>query len=219
MRNAIKLPNNSVLTIDNAGCLGELIHDIVVCPNDVVAYFTTRTALFEQLCAGALPQAIAMANFTGDHAWTDYERGIERAYAELNVPMPQLVGSTESNFEATQSGLSLTMVGDVVFDVTQNCSHWYVVGVPLVGPQVLANLEKCAPLGWIYEQLKKGRIRYVHPVGSGGIRKECARLFETEVLVELPMDVSGGPATVVIVGSNDTSLTGFPFIHEIVFSQ
>lgn len=218
MRNALKLPNNSILTIDNAGCLGELVHDVVACPNEIVSYFTARTALFEQLCAGALPHVIALANFTGDHAWDDYVRGIARAYEELGLVLPRIVGSTESNFTATQSGISLTLVGDVHFTVTTDCQYWYVVGVPLVGPQVLQNPEKCAPLGWIYEQLVKGVIQYVHPVGSGGIRKECSRLFDEQIHVDVPMDVSGGPATAVIVGTNEP-LTGFKYIAKIDFPK
>ena len=218
MRNAIQLSNGFVLTIDNAGCLGELPSDAVQCPNEVVAYFTARTSLFEQLCAGALPEVITLANFTGDAAWNAYVAGIEQAFDELGLKVPQLVGSTESNFQALQSAFSITMLGTKHFDITTNCSHWFVVGEPLVGQQVLENREKCAPLCWVYEQLREGAIQYVHPVGSGGLQKEFTKLFAEEATVSLPIDVSSGPATSVIVGSNDEKLHGYAYVEEIVFN-
>ena len=217
MRNAIEISGGLILTIDNAACLGEKEADAVHCPNDIVAYFTARTALFEQLCAGALPTVVTLANFTGDDAWERYMNGIKRAFDEIGLSYPQIIGSTESNFKALQSAFSISMVGKRTFDISLNESNWFVVGVPLVGNDVLENLEKCAPLGWLYEQLKTEAITYIHPVGSKGLQYEFKQLFTKEAYVSLPMNVSSGPATAVIVNSKYETLIGFDYIEKIKF--
>lgn len=219
MRNAIEIAHNLILTIDNAACLGEKEADVVTCANEVVSYFTTRTALFEQLCAGALPDVLTLANFTGDSAWDAYMKGIAQAFNEIGLELPKIVGSTESNFQSLQSAFSISLIGKRHIPVTIDCPYWYVVGVPLVGNAVLLNKEKCAPLGWLYEQLKSGVISYLHPVGSSGLQKEFKRLFKTEATVSLTTDISSGPATAVIVGSQYSELKGFPFIEKIHFKS
>ena len=76
MRNSIEV-NGLVVSIDNSGCIGTKEHDIVQVPNEVTAYFTARTAILEQLCAGAIPVQLLMANFSGDEVWSEYEQGFK----------------------------------------------------------------------------------------------------------------------------------------------
>ena len=64
MRNAVEI-NDCIITIDNSGCIGSKELDAVQVPDDITAYFTARTAILEQLCAGAVPIQLLMANFSG----------------------------------------------------------------------------------------------------------------------------------------------------------
>ena len=123
MRNAIEV-NNLIITIDNSGCIGDKAQDIVQVPNEITAYFTARTAILEQLCAGAMPIQLLMANFSGDDVWAQYEEGFKRAFTEMGVDMPPLTGSSESNFQAVQSAVSLTIIGQKAFQRTiENCHY------------------------------------------------------------------------------------------------
>ncbi|MEK9198714.1 hypothetical protein ACH0B5_05090 [Ureibacillus sp. 179-F W5.1 NHS] len=200
MRNASKVDENTVVTMDNSGCIGEKQLDVVYATNEVTAYYTTRVALIEQWCAGAHPSNIFMANFTSDAAWDDYIKGIKRAFDEIEDTMPPIKGSTESNFQSLQSGLSLMMIGKIQFDLdTKNCD-WYVIGKPLVGPEVIDEEKHVAKLKELYQLLKRGIIKQVWPVGSKGIQAELERIFPgKEVTCSLPLHKTSGPSTSVIV--------------------
>ncbi|MGN7476574.1 hypothetical protein ACTHOQ_01865 [Solibacillus silvestris] len=198
MRNAIEV-NGLIVTIDNSACIGTKEHDIVQAPNEITAYFTARTAILEQLCAGAIPVQLLMANFSGDGVWKEYEQGFERAFTEMNIEMPPLIGSSESNFDALQSAVSLTMLGKKQFENdTDNCL-FYVVGEPLVGDEVIENPDKIANLNELYEGLNKDTIQAIWPTGSRGIGTEIKRFVGEEYTANINLNVSAGPSCAVLV--------------------
>jgi len=216
MRNATELSNGQIVTVDNAGCIGLKPLDEVQCPNEVAAYYTARTSLLEQLCAGSLPELVLLSNFTGEHAWQEYVNGIERVFKEANLPIPKIVGSTESNFESKQSGFSIAMIGNREFKVNSNCKYWFIAGKPLVGNELLQNPSKCVPSKWLIEQLQQSKIQYIHPVGSKGLQAEFEKLFSTIPQTEIDTKKSSGPSTCVIIGSNQSTLKGYEFIERII---
>ncbi|MFP3918980.1 hypothetical protein U5N28_14350 [Lysinibacillus telephonicus] len=201
MRNAIKIDHNTVVTIDNAGCIGEKEFDIVNVSNSLTAYYTARVAILEQWCAGAHPTHIFLSNFTGDAAWSDYEKGIQQVFEEIGENLPPIKGSTESNFESMQSALSIMMIGKVAFEVSTNhLYHWFVVGKPLVGQEVVEQAQHVAKLHELYKLLKLGIAKQIWPVGSKGIAAECERIFEGKHFsCKLPLEKTSGPSTSVIV--------------------
>lgn len=203
MRNAKLIDQQLIVTVDNAGGIGEKEHDAVKTSNEVVAYYTARVALLEQWCAGGQPTHIFLSNFTGESAWTDYEKGIERVFNELGEKMPPINGSTETNFPSLQSGLSIMMIGKKVYDFNAEHCLWYVVGKPLVGDEILNNPDHVAKLSELYMLIKLRVIKSIWPVGSKGIGSECSRLFSGyEIKCELPLDKSSGPSSAVIVAVN-----------------
>lgn len=199
MRNAIKV-DQLIITIDNAGCIGEKPGDAVQASNQLTAYFTARTALLEQWCAGAKPLHILLANFTGDAAWDDYVAGIQQIFDEMNETLPQLTGSTESNFHALQSGLSLTMIGQPMFDINTEDCHYFVIGEPYVGGAVMANRDKIASLGEVSAALNANIIKAIWPTGSKGIGVEIDRFLGSGFTCDgLDLQCTAGPSTVILV--------------------
>ncbi|MGE7667436.1 hypothetical protein ACQKMN_17185 [Ureibacillus composti] len=201
MRNAIKFDQNLVVTIDNAGCIGEKAQDFVKASNELTAYYTARVGLLEQWCAGAHPVNLFLSNFTGDEAWADYEKGISKVFEEIGEKIPPLKGSTESNFESLQSGLSLMMIGKKTFEMNEENCQWYVIGLPLVGKEVVEQPQNVAKLNELLLLIRMSVIKKIWPVGSKGISAECARLFpRSSIQCDLPLDKTSGPSTAVIVG-------------------
>ena len=220
MRNATVINEYTVVTIDNSGCIGEKQLDVVQVPNDVTAYYSARVNLLEQWCAGAHPTHIFMANFTSEEAWKDYVKGIKRTFDEIGEELPPISGSTESNFQSLQSGISITMIGKIEFDCTfQNCS-WFVIGKPLVGQEVVEQESNVAKLKEIYQLLKLEISKQVWPVGSKGIGSELQRIFPNRKFqCHFPLNKTSGPATSVIVAIEKDKLQDFKEIVTTPYEQ
>lgn len=208
MRNAI-LVNDLVVTIDNSGCIGEKTQDMVQVPNEITAYFTARTAILEQLCAGAIPVQLVMANFSGDAAWAQYVEGFKRAFTEMGMEIPPLTGSSESNFEALQSAVSLTILGQRTFQRSHENGHYFVVGEPLVGNEVIKNPQKIANLQQLYDGLKEGWIQAIWPTGSKGIGVEIERFIGAGYTCEGNLHTSAGPSCAVLVAIEESHVRKF----------
>ncbi|MEG0471944.1 MAG: hypothetical protein RR588_06385 [Solibacillus sp.] len=209
MRNAIQV-GELIVTIDNSGCIGEKPQDVVQVPHEVTGYFTARTAILEQWCAGAMPVQLLLANFSGDEAWPSYINGFQRVFNEINQPMPPVTGSSETNFQALQSAVSLTMLGKKAFDSNPDNCRYFVVGEPLVGDEVINNPQKIASLGELYTGLKQGLIQALWPTGSKGIGKEIERFIGSgSYEADLPLQKSAGPSCAVLVAVNEQNLARF----------
>ncbi|WP_390284081.1 hypothetical protein [Ureibacillus sp. GCM10028918] len=210
MRNAIRLDDKTVVTMDNSGCIGEKELDEVHVSNELTAYYTMRVALLEQWCAGAEPINIFLSNFTGDKAWADYEKGIQAAFDEVGSAMPVINGSTESNFKSLQSGISLMIIGKVLYEISKENLLWFVVGKPLVGQEVINESEHVAKLKEIHNLIQLKIAKKIWPVGSKGILSELERIFpDRKFECSLDLHKSSGPATSVIVGISHDKLEEF----------
>lgn len=202
MRNAIKI-GGLIATSDNAAAIGEKPQDVVSAPDKLTAYLTARVTFIEQLAANALPSHIILANFSGDAAWSRYVAGIQQVFDEAGLNCPQIDGSTESNMPTLQSGLSITMLGEQQKRTATKREQlsWYTYGLPLVGNEILAQLEDVAQLQPIFQAWKEGLVQQVWPVGSKGLQAEFIRLFgEQQVKSSLDVEKSAGPCAVVLLG-------------------
>ena len=198
MRHAISLGGGLWMGMDNSAGIGEKPHDVVQAPNALVAYMAARVALLELWCVGAEPESIFMMNFTGDAAWSAYQHGLHQLFDELDVPMPQLAGSTESNIETLQSGIAIQFIGRVIKKPVLE-GEWYLLGSPLVGQAVVDRAVEVISLTELQKARQSGIISYVHPCGSGGVTKELERLG-ISTSSEIPAG-SAGPSTCVLVRS------------------
>ena len=202
MRNAIKI-GGMIVTTDNAGAIGEKTQDVVAASDQLTAYLTARGTFLEQLAANAIPTHILLANFSGDDAWNRYVAGIEQVFDEIGLVHPRVDGSSESNIPTLQSGLSITMLGEVQKHATYERENliWYTYGLPLVGNEVLEQPENVAQLQPIFDAWQEDVIQQVWPVGSRGLQAEFSRLFaDKKVACSLDVDKSAGPCAVILLG-------------------
>lgn len=204
MRNARQI-GNLVITSDNSGAIGEKELDVVHVPDDVTSYYSTRVTLLEQLANQAIPKEIILLNFTSEEAWDKYVTGITRVFDEVQMTVPAISGSTETNMPTLQSGFGITMLGEKQRPFPNLSElHWFTYGLPLVGEQLLQNVHQIANLQIIVEALKNQHITQVIPLGSKGLQKELEQLdlFNVVDLKNVPYDItaSAGPSTMVLIG-------------------
>ena len=202
MRNAIKI-GGLIATTDNAGAIGEKTQDVVAASDQLTAYLTARGTFLEQLAANAIPTHILLANFSGDDAWNRYVAGIEQVFDEIGLVCPRIDGSSESNIPTLQSGLSITMLGEVQKRATNKRENliWYTYGLPLVGNEVLEQPENVAQLQPIFNAWQEDIVQQVWPVGSKGLQAEFSRVFAHEnVECSLDIEKSAGPCAVILLG-------------------
>lgn len=204
MRNARQI-GNLIITSDNSGAIGEKELDVVHVPDDVTSYYSTRVTLLEQLANQAIPKEIILLNLTSEEAWGKYVTGINRVFDEVQMPIPAISGSTETNMPTLQSGFGITMLGEKQGPLP-NLSQlrWFTYGLPLVGEQLLQNTQHIANLQVIVEALKNQHITQVIPLGSKGLQKELEQLqlLDGVNIEDVPYDItsSAGPSTMVLIG-------------------
>jgi len=201
MRHELQL-GEWVITSDNSAAIGEKSLDAVAASDKLTAKFAARVALFEQWAAGSEPEAILLHNFSGEAHWNRYTEGINDLFSEIGIAAPQIAGSSETNMETLQSGIAVTMLGRQTRKTNFENLQWFIYGKPLVGKDVLDKCEQIADAKKIYEALKDRIIDRIWPVGSKGIRNEAERLFgrELSLSADVDLEVSGGPASCVLVG-------------------
>lgn len=202
MRNAL-LVEGLIITSDNSAAIGEKPLDTVRVPDALAAKFAARVALAEQWAAGAEVSAIVLHNFSGHQQWNRYIEGIGQLFSGLDMPLPPISGSTESNMETLQSGFAVTMIGHRVRE-QRDAEHlyWFAVGEPLVGEAVIEQPDRIADLRIVKAALDDGLVERIWPVGSRGIAYETERLFghKVELAESLAGDASAGPATCLLIG-------------------
>lgn len=216
MRDALVLPLNEkeslVITTDNSGAIGMKEEDHVKVTYDIVGYFSFRVALMECLAAGARPLTVIIQNFCGDQVWDALVLGVEKGTKELGIDNLQITGSTESNFSLVQSVVGLNVIGLKPNDSGKRSTSLdkiALIGLPLVGNEVITCPEQVAPLSLFYQLSLLEDVK-VWPVGSKGVWHELKRmgpaLAESISSKDIDLHKSGGPST--------SFLLAYPFDKE-----
>lgn len=199
MRDALVIPiseqESLVITTDNSGGVGMKEQDLVKASYDTVGYFSFRVAIMECLAVGAEPLAVVIQNFCGEREWNELVAGVQKGLIELGLEKIQITGSSESNFPFVQSAIGLNVIGkksirDRVIDV----SAVALIGLPLVGHDVLEQADEVAPLSLFYQLSLRNDV-WLWPVGSKGVGHELQRLNLAIESNEIDFEKSGGPAT------------------------
>ncbi|GLB60957.1 ATP-binding protein [Cytobacillus sp. NCCP-133] len=198
-----------VIAADNSGAIGEKDQDAVHVPYETVAYFTFRVSVMECLSAGGEPFAVIMQNFCGDEAWSSLVKGIEQGMNELGLTNLVISGSTESNFQLSQSAVGLSVLGKKVENGDQgqipftNESSIAVIGSPLVGEEVIQHGLDIVPLD-LFQEINSLSEVVTLPVGSKGILYKLNELFSNKAFsgdefnAEVDIHKSSGPSTCFI---------------------
>ncbi|RAZ69486.1 alpha-ribazole-5-phosphate synthase [Planococcus maitriensis] len=202
MRNELMV-DGMVITTDNSAAIGEKADDFVHVPDEIAAKFAARVALAEQWAAGGEATAILLHNFSGEEHWPRYVSGITQLFSELDLPVPPVSGSTESNMETLQSALAVTMIGRRARTLADPYElEWFMYGEPLVGEAVLNHPERIADLRIVKNALDRNQVERIWPIGSGGIEREAEKLFGRRMPLSrwISREASGGPATCLLIG-------------------
>lgn len=202
-------PGEYIITTDNTGGVGNKPLDSVYAPNEIVGYFTARVALMENLSLGGHPQVLTIQNFSGESAWKEYMIGIEKALNELELPSLPIIGSSETNFSLKQSAFGVTVIGKETKKIMGTPEHaeFAVVGMPLVGEDVISKEELVLPLPIFKNLLSQQGIFEMIPIGSKGINSEWYMLCHRNQLPwkklvatsAVNLTESSGPATCVLI--------------------
>lgn len=209
MRDIVTIPfsggDSLIIACDNSGAIGMKEQDHVHVPYETVAYYAFRVAAMECIAAGGEPISVLLHNFCGNEPWDELVGGIEKGLSELELSGVSISGSTESNFQLLQSAIGLVVLGkkssakitDFAFTKYLKLA---VIGLPLVGNEVIELNDQVAPLSIFHEvSLIKGAMLW--PVGSKGILYELNQMFPnekiTQEMVVTTVDIikSAGPST------------------------
>ncbi|WP_338471481.1 ATP-binding protein [Niallia sp. XMNu-256] len=198
-----------VIAADNSGGIGLKEQDAVRTPYEVVSYYNFRVAAMECLAAGGQPFSVVIQNFCHEDAWDAVVAGVDKGCTEIGLDDVMVTGSTESNFSLHQSALGMIVMGKRVTSyqepiVTLEGWKLAVIGLPLVGNEVLETPENIVPLSLFYELSQLDDVVLL-PVGSKGILYELKNMLDDNDLaadqLKCDMDVekTGGPSTCVLI--------------------
>lgn len=213
MRNVLTIPfqgsGNLIVASDNSGAIGMKKDDLVFVPYETTAYYSFRVAVMECMAAGGQPVSVILNNFCGDEAWEKLISGIKKGLEELHLKNVMITGSTESNFSLMQSAIGVTVLGkkplgkmsEIQFNKQSKIA---IIGMPLVGNEVLEQEDQIAPLS-LFQKISSLREVMVWPVGSKGILSELNQILKSQELLEdrvitvIDTLKSSGPATCFLV--------------------
>ncbi|WDV47618.1 hypothetical protein PV797_08015 [Clostridiaceae bacterium M8S5] len=199
----IGLNKKLVVTTDCSGSCGMLEFDDVKVSNEVVAYFTARVALMELMSTKAVPIGYSVLNLTSK-SYEPIHLGVKRALRECNITDLKSISSSETNFIMRQTAIGVTFLGIL------DCFHkedykddiaYGVFGKPLVGNEVLEQIDDVLSLEDFSKILKDDDILEIIPVGSKGIKTEFEGYFDKKLIDNKAIDIikSAGPSTCIIV--------------------
>ncbi|MGJ9457776.1 ATP-binding protein [Oceanobacillus sp. CF4.6] len=213
MRDSIVIPFNKeevlVLTSDNSGAIGMKEQDVVKVPYEMVSYYSFRVAVMECMASGASPISVVIQNFCGNEPWEELISGIQRGLSELDMENIPITGSTESNFSLSQSAIGINVIGkkSIVSNTEQGdlqSQHVALIGMPLVGDEVVFQVDAVAPLS-VFKEICHLQDVTVWLVGSKGVLNELERMFpgmdRNKVAFSPMIDLlkSGGPSSSFLI--------------------
>ncbi|NYE56654.1 hypothetical protein [Carboxydothermus ferrireducens] len=197
-----------VIAADSIGGVGPKAGDIVKTSGEIVGRYGARVVLMELLAVKARPQVISC---TVSCEWEPTGKEIyQGVLAEVkNLPFAiEITGSSEKNFTTNTTGAGFTAVGlgdELLVNRICETSDLYIVGVPLVGEEVLKFPELQATPHLVYELSQNNDVLEIIPCGSGGVGAELMWLknqgFEIESVIAPPfsLEKSAGPGTSLLV--------------------
>jgi hypothetical protein len=209
-----------VIACDSCGAIGEKEADVLKLPAQYVSKFTTRVALSEVMCSGAIPATIINGAAcemkpTGEQLIF----GIQEELRNANIADIVLTGSTEENFEVNVTAIAITVIGiaakdELKFGKAAKEDKLILIGSPEAGAEVC--LESVGFYGEIRQLLSLTGVREIVPVGSKGIAYEAKtlasinnmelRFSDAKKTVPIDLQKSAGPATCLIVLCSESSV-------------
>jgi hypothetical protein len=213
---SLKCPRDTqIITGSTAtGAVGPKENDRVKVDGKVLGKFLARIALMDVTATGAFPLILSVTlgvekNPTGN----EILEGIKREARSIGLdPNQVLMEKTEDNFQTTQTGAGLTVMGlanenELRIGKTLPGDLIVAIGRPKVGEEVIA-AEARGEIADLKNVTQLSQRKYVHDivsVGDFGIASEAkmmaygvGRQLKLVEPVGLDLNKSAGPATVVL---------------------
>lgn len=199
------------IACDSCGGIGYKEHDLVKASPQLTAYHTGKVVLAELMSMGFTPFILADGlavemNNTG----RQLIEGFNEVLSKLSFNV-HLTGSTEENIKTVQTSMGVTCIGfcskdKLKFKKTKTGDICLLVGLPMVGNEVLQNPDKILDIDDFEKLFLCDNINEMLPVGSRGIECELNDLlkdnklkFEYESSISIDLKKSGGPSTSCLV--------------------
>lgn len=217
----ISIDENRYLGIacDSCGAIGMKECDVVKAPPQITAYQTAKVVLSELFSMGFTPMVFADGlavemNDTGKQLIEGFNEVINK----LKSCKIHLTGSTEENIKTVQTSMGITCIGicdkdKLKYKKTKKNDICVVIGLPLVGNDVLKNPDKIMDVTDYENLYLSDYAKEILPVGSRGIRSELNDLLSYNDLlfkyydnISLDLDTSGGPSCCCIVSIDSFDL-------------
>lgn len=208
------------IACDSCGGIGALQGDVVKTGGFEVGYHTAFVALAETLAIRAVPLLIVdTLSVSLDNYGASILKGIKAAAAEAGLdPDFSITGSSEENFQSTSTGIGITVIGQLTGNdfrpnpVEKEYSA-ILLGIPLVGEEVLNNKSSLLTLEIIKTVLNNAFVLDLVPIGSKGILYEAQQMalrLNLMFLENVPnsdiLHKSAGPATCAIAAIQKDSI-------------
>ena len=191
--------NNLIITIDNAGSIGEKKNDTITTNYETLAYYTLRTALIENIVQYTKVIGMTFANFCGDDNHKAIIKGISKIEEEIGYKIP-FISSSESNFDMKESALSFTCIGQKKYHKKQNFTNVAIIGKPLLGNEIIEKHNEIVSIEEIIALLESENVSKVISTGSKGIKLKIKEKLSIECeSCEIDLSKSAGPSTCVVV--------------------
>lgn len=206
------------IACDSCGGIGYKECDIVKASPQLTAYQTGKVVLAELMSMGFTPFILADGlavemNDTGKQLI----EGFNEVLSKLSFSV-HLTGSTEENIMTVQTSMGVTGVGfcdknKLKFNKTKNGDVCLLMGLPMVGSEVLNNPDKILDIDDFEKLFLCDYIKEMLPVGSRGIEYELNELLKCNSLeftyennTTIDFKKSGGPSCSCIVTVSNKDL-------------
>jgi hypothetical protein len=212
----LKIPTGHSIVVGStsSGAVGPKAMDQIKVQGKVLGKFLARVALMDVVATGAFPIMLSLTlGVEKEPTGAQILDGVRNEAAILGLDPNQVVmENTEENFQTTQTGVGLTVVGfaneeDLRLGKTRPGDLLVAIGKPKVGAEVIP-AEVKGEIADLKNVMSLNQKRFVHdivPVGTFGIAYE-ARMMAYAVGRQLKLaegagvdlEKSAGPATVVL---------------------
>jgi len=212
----LKIPTGHAIVTGStsSGAVGPKELDQVRVDGHVLGKFLARVALMDVTAIGAFPLLLSVTlSVEKEPTGSQILEGIRKEARNLGLdPNQVIMENTEDNFQTTQTGAGLTVIGfanEEELRLGKTCPGDLIVaiGKPKVGNEVLV-AEAKGEIADLKNVTQLSQRKYVHdiaPVGTFGIASEAemmaygvGRQLKLNQVQGLDLCKSAGPATVVI---------------------
>ena len=200
------------IACDSCGGIGMKEHDVVKASPQITAYQTGKVVLAELMSLGFRPMIMADGLAVEmDNTGKQLIEGFNEVLSKLKTTKVHLTGSTEENIMTVQTSLGVTCIGisdkdKLKYKKTIKDDVCLVIGMPLVGNEVLNNPDKILDIDDFEKLYLCDHIKEILPVGSRGTEAELNDLCNYNSLsIKLNKDInidlkkSGGPSCCSLV--------------------